>query len=110
MIYQISVCRWKRFDTYSFPSCPFSVERIPGRSHVFRRYEGNLASTILHLFVMHALHRNEVSAEYQMEGKTACANAQMPPNPILQNKLHLSHALNKVALFPVVTTVLHWAL
>ena len=32
---QISVYRWKRFDTYSCPSCPFGVEGIRGQSHAF---------------------------------------------------------------------------
>ena len=35
VICQISVYRWKSFDTYSFPSCPFGVERTPSRSHAF---------------------------------------------------------------------------
>ena len=35
VICQISVSRWKSFDTYSFPSCPFGVEGIRGRSHAF---------------------------------------------------------------------------
>ena len=33
VIKKISVCLWKSFDTYSFPSSPFDVERIHGRSH-----------------------------------------------------------------------------
>ena len=35
VICQISVYRWKSFDTYSFPSCRFGVEGIRGRSHAF---------------------------------------------------------------------------
>ena len=35
VICQIGVYRWKSVDTYSFPSCPFGVEGIPGRSHAF---------------------------------------------------------------------------
>ena len=35
VICQISVYRWKSFDIYSFPSCPFGVEGIRGRSHAF---------------------------------------------------------------------------
>ena len=35
VICQISVYRWKSFDTYSFPSYPFGVDGIRGRSHAF---------------------------------------------------------------------------
>ena len=69
VICEVSVYRWKTFDTYSFPSCPFGVEGIRGRSHAFTcsntiERANKFASSLYHLLVVSTL-----LIEYSVEAR-----------------------------------------